>query len=46
MKNLASEIKVAILKVTEQIKDWPVVFAKGKFKPVSEVIFLKLVKKN
>lgn len=45
-ENLPSEVKAAISKVTEKIKDWPVVFARGKFKPISEVIFLKLVKKN
>ena len=39
--NLPSEVKDAISKVTEKIKDWPVVYTKGKFKAVSEFVFLK-----
>jgi len=45
-ENLPSEVKDAISRVTEKIKDWPVVFTKGKFTPTSEFVFLKRPIKN
>jgi len=40
-ENLPSEVQAAISKVTEKIKEWPIVFTKGKFKPIGETVFLK-----